>query len=235
MSTVKNVLIVIPAYNEENSIARVVRGIIDDFPEFDYVVVNDGSKDGTEDVCRKNGFNLLDLRVNLGLSAAFQAGARYAFEAGYEYLIQIDGDGQHQPQYIKGMVDYARNENADIVIGSRYIKDKKKNSLRMAGSCIIEWLMYITTHKKICDPTSGMRLYSKRVIRALATNNDLRPEPDSIAWLIKSGAKVAEYPVVMLERQDGESYLSFTKSVKYMWRMCFSILIIQQFRGKEML
>ena len=232
---VKKVLIVIPAYNEESSIIRVVRGIINDFPEFDYVVVNDGSKDGTKDVCKKNDFNLLDLRVNLGLSAAFQAGARYALGAGYEYLIQIDGDGQHQPQYIKGMVDYAHNENADIVIGSRYMSDKKRKSLRMAGSCIIEWLIYVTTHKRISDPTSGMRLYSRRVIKALAVSNDLRPEPDSIAWLIKSGAKVSEYPVVMLERQEGESYLSFTKAVKYMWRMCFSILIIQQFRGKEML
>lgn len=235
MQKKSKVLIVIPAYNEEKSICRVAGKIRDEFSQYDYVVVNDGSKDNTVSVCKENGLNVLNLRVNLGLTAAFQAGVKLALANDYDYVIQIDGDGQHQPQYIGEMLNYAEEHKADIVIGARYLTKNKDYSMRMIGSRLITSLIRITTGEKICDPTSGMRMYNKKAMKALATKGNLRPEPDTISWLIKCGAKVMEYPVIMLERQEGESYLNFTKSIKYMWRMCFSILIVQQLRGREKL
>ena len=97
------ILIVIPAYNEEANIERVVKNLIDNYPQYDYVVVNDGSKDQTAEICKKNHFNLLDQPINLGLAGAFQTGMKYAYEMGYDAAIQFDGDGQHRPEYIEKM------------------------------------------------------------------------------------------------------------------------------------
>ena len=229
------VLIIIPAYNEEESICRVVNEIRENYSEYDYVVVNDGSKDNTVQVCIENGYNLLNLRINCGLTAAFQTGTKYAYKNGYDYAIQIDGDGQHQPKYIKDMVTCAEEKNADVVIGSRFVNQKKNHSMRMIGSRLITGLIKMTTGRRVSDPTSGMRLYNNRIIKAFSCKDSLRPEPDTISWLVKSGAKIEEIPVVMLDRQEGESYLNVTKSIKYMWKMCFSIAIVQQLRGRELM
>ena len=115
-----DVLVVIPAYNEEQNIERVVDNLVTNYPQFDYVVVNDGSRDSTAEICRKNGYNLLDLPVNLGLAGGFQAGLKYAWRNHYAYAIQFDGDGQHRPEYIEGM-RRKMEEGYDIVIGSRFV------------------------------------------------------------------------------------------------------------------
>mgnify|MGYP003237979807 CR=1 FL=1 len=131
------VLIVIPAYNEEANIENVVRELEDKYPQFDYIVVNDGSRDRTAAICRENGFNLLDLPVNLGLAGCFQAGMKYAYHKGYEYAIQFDGDGQHRPEFIEPMMEKMK-EGYEIVIGSRFVNAKKDWSMRMLGSRLIE-------------------------------------------------------------------------------------------------
>lgn len=228
----KEVLIIIPAYNEEANIVRVVKQLEQEYSQYDYIVVNDGSKDKTADICINEGFNLLDLPVNLGLSGAFQAGMKYAYKKGYKYAIQFDGDGQHLPQYIESLLEEMQKGN-QIVIGSRFVTEKKPKTLRMFGSNMISIAIRLSTGKKINDPTSGMRMYDRNMIEKFAKNMDYGPEPDTISHLIRNGIKVSETQVKMEERIAGESYLNAGKAMMYMIRMLCSILIIQNFRKKE--
>ena len=222
-------LIVIPAYNEAESITRVVDDLIQNYPQYDYVVVNDGSRDKTAAICRAKGYHLIDLPVNLGLAGAFQTGLRYAAENGYDCAMQLDADGQHLPQYIAPMLEMLE-DGADIVIGSRFVTVLKPRTLRMLGSYLISWAIRLTTGRKIADPTSGMRLFGPRMIKTLARELNYGPEPDTIAHLIRSGARVCEVPVVMDERIAGKSYLTPLRSIRYMLTMCISIVLIQGFR-----
>ena len=228
-------LIVIPAYNESSNIEKVVKNVKSTYPEYDYVVVNDGSKDNTAQICRDNNFNFLNLPINLGLSGAFQAGVKYAYEHDYDAVMQVDGDGQHQAEFIKKLFKSMEETEADIVIGSRFKEEKKQKTLRMFGSEFIRLLIRWTAHQDISDPTSGMRIYSKRVIKAYATEMNFNPEPDTISYLIKCGAKVEEVQVEMSDREDGESYLNWKTSIIYMIKVCFSIIVIQAFRKKKVL
>ena len=225
-------LIVIPAYNEEDNIARVVGNLVTNYPQYDYVVVNDGSRDHTAAICRANGYRLIDLPVNLGLAGAFQTGLRYAAENGYDCAIQLDADGQHKPEYIAPMLAELE-DGADIVIGSRFLTVKKPKTLRMLGSYIISWSIRLTTGRAICDPTSGMRLFNRAMVEEFAQNLNYGPEPDTISYLIKNGAVVKEVQVEMGERTAGQSYLTFYKSIQYMVKMSISILLIQWFRKRD--
>lgn len=227
------ILIIIPAYNESLNIERVVDNIISNYPQYDYVVVNDGSKDETAEICRQHKYNLIDLSINLGLTGAFQAGIKYAFRHGYDAAIQLDGDGQHDPKYIDEMVKCMVTEKADIIIGSRFINGPKNHSMRMIGADILTAMINLTTGTLIKDPTSGMRLFSRKVLKEFANNMNYSPEPDTISYLIKNGSIIKEVPVVMDERTAGESYLNFKQSVKYMSLMCLSIIFIQQFRRRK--
>ena len=227
----KKVLVVIPAYNEEKNIERVVDNLISNYGQYDYVVVNDGSTDGTRRVCRKRGYNLLDLPVNLGLGGAIKSGMKYANYNQYEYVLQFDGDGQHQAQYIEAMIEKMEETNADIVIGSRFVEKRKPLTPRMIGSQLITYAIWLTTRGKyIGDVTSGMRLFNKRMIKRFGYEMHYSPEPDTLAYLLTRGGKIEEVQVEMLERENGTSYLNFFGSLDYMWQMMFSILIFQWFR-----
>ena len=225
-------LIVIPAYNEEESIVSVVEELTTHYPQYDYVVVNDGSRDKTAAICRAHGYRLIDLPVNLGLAGAFQTGLRYAAENDYDCAMQLDADGQHKPEFIAPMLE-ALEEGNDIVIGSRFLTVKKPKTLRMLGSYIISWSIRLTTGRAICDPTSGMRMFNRRLMQEFAQNLNYGPEPDTISYLIKNGAKVKEVQVEMGERTAGQSYLTFWRSVQYMVKMSISILLIQWFRKRD--
>lgn len=227
----KELLIVIPAYNEEENIENVVNYITTNYGQYDYIVVNDGSKDKTGEICRQNGYELIDLPINLGLAGAFQTGLKYAYEKGYHYAIQFDADGQHRPEFIQAMLDRVK-EGYDIVIGSRFLTQKKGRSLRMVGSKMITVAIKLTTGVRVSDPTSGMRLFSRDMIREFAQNLNYGPEPDTISYLLKNGAKISEVQVKMEERQFGESYLNFMGSAKYMLKMMISILFVQNFRKR---
>ena len=225
-------LIVIPAYNEEENIVRVVDDLTRRFPQYDYVVVNDGSRDKTAALCRAHGYRLIDLPVNLGLAGAFQTGLRYAADNGYDCAMQLDADGQHRPEYIPAMLEELE-DGADIVIGSRFLTVKKPKTLRMVGSYIISWSIRLTTGRAICDPTSGMRLFNRAMVEEFAQNLNYGPEPDTISYLIKNGAKVKEVQVTMGERIAGQSYLNLWRSAQYMVKMSISILLIQWFRKRD--
>ena len=226
-----DLLIIIPAYNEEGSIENVVDNIIRNYSQYDYVIINDGSKDRTSAICHANGYNIVDLPVNLGLAGAFQTGLQYAYEQGYKKAVQFDADGQHLPEYIS-VLEAKMNEGYEMVIGSRFVTEKRETSLRMMGNILISAAIKLTTGKTINDPTSGMRMFSEGLIKEFALNINYGPEPDTVSYLMRHGVKVAEAQVRMEERQAGESYLTLSRSIQYMTHMFVSILIIQNFRKR---
>ena len=223
----------IPAYNEAENIARVVDNLIKDYPQYDYVVINDGSTDDTRKVCSRNGYNILDLPVNTGLSGAIKSGMRYANYYGYDFVVQLDGDGQHDPKYIQDLIDEMDQTGCDIVIGSRFKTERKPINSRMIGSQILTMAICITTGGKyIGDVTSGMRLFNKRMIKRFGYDMHYRPEPDTLAYLLNSNVKIHEVQVTMYERIAGVSYLDFKGSIWYMMKMLFSIFLFQWFRKR---
>ncbi len=223
-------LIIIPAYNEAENIERVVDDLIQNYPQYDYLIINDGSRDATREICRRKGYRFVDLPINVGLTDGVQTGMMYAYRHGYDYALQFDGDGQHDPRYIADMLEAMKE--CDICVASRFVDQKKPKGLRMLGSNIIQFTLKLTTRKTVKDPTSGMRMFNRATMKAMAEHADYGPEPDTLAHLIRSGARVKEVQVEMHERIAGESYLSFSRSIKYMLHMCFSIMFIQWCRKK---
>lgn len=227
-----DILVIIPAYNEEANIAGVAERLIREHPGLDYLIVNDGSVDGTQEICRQREFHTLNLPVNLGLAGAFRAGMRYADRRGYRYAVQFDGDGQHRAEYILPMRE-KMDDGYDIVIASRFVTEKKPHSARMLGSRLISAALRLASGARIQDPTSGMRMYSRRMIELFSDHINYPPEPDTLSWLVKNGARVAEIQAVMDLRVAGVSYLTPLNAVKYMSRTLLSILFIQSFRSKD--
>lgn len=224
-------ILIIPAYNEEGSLEATVETLRATVPSVDFLIVNDGSKDKTVAVCRRNSYPFIDLSTNLGLAGAFQAGMKYAYRHHYECAIQFDADGQHLPKYIPALERAI--ETSDIAIGSRFVLEEKPRSMRMLGSNLIQIAIKITTGQTIKDPTSGMRAFNARMIEQMARGLNFGPEPDTVSYLIKrADAKVVEVPVKMAERFAGESYLNAWASVKYMIRMSISILFMQLVRKR---
>ena len=231
MDSTARTLVIVPAYNEEASIVATVDELRAVIPHVSYVVVNDGSTDRTEALCRAHGYNLVSHPVNLGLAGAFRTGMKYAARHGFDRAIQFDADGQHRPEAIAVLEEAMDASGADVVIGSRFVTRVKPRSLRMLGSDMISTIIRLTARSRIADPTSGMRLYGRRVIEEFARRDDLTPEPDTLAFLIRHrGIKVVERQVSMRERTAGESYLTLSRSVGYMANAFASILFAQWFR-----
>ncbi len=225
-------LVLIPAYNEAQSICRTVEGLLPYLRrDWDYIVVNDGSRDDTAKLCREQGYRLLDLPVNLGLSGAFLAGMKYALEEGYDCVVQFDGDGQHRPEYLGEMLDKLEREKLDIVIGSRFVSEAKPRKLRMLGSDMIALAIRVTSGRWLTDPTSGMRMFDRNMIEKFCRNLNYGPEPDTVAYLMRCGARVGECQVHMDERTAGVSYLNLSRSIYYMLNMMISILLVQFVRS----
>ena len=226
------VLIIIPAYNEALNIEKAVKDVTEN-TNYDYIIVNDCSKDNTKEVCEKNNFNMLSLPINYGLTSGIQLGMKYAYKNNYDVAIQFDGDGQHQAKYLKNLVEEIEKENADIAIGSRFVTEEKPCTLRMLGSAIITFFIKITTGKTIKDTTSGMRAYNKKAIWEFNRNASLTPEPDTLVYMMKKGLKVKEVQVEMKDREFGESYLTPIKSAKYMINTVSAIIFIRAVTRKN--
>lgn len=222
-------LVVIPAYNEALNIKKTVIDLKNNAPDVDYVVVNDGSKDNTLEVLEQNNFNYIDSICNLGLFGAVQTGFKLAMKEKYDVVIQVDGDGQHSAKYIDLLVKEIENGNS-IVIGSRFVDEKKPFTARMIGSRLIAGAIKLITGKTIKDPTSGFRAYDKACIRDYATEMNNPPEPDTLVYMLRKNRKIKEVQVQMSEREFGESYLDLVNTIKYMSRMMVSIFLIQPFR-----
>ena len=226
------VLAIIPCYNEDKNLEHVVKELMEKASSIDFIVVNDGSSDESYKVCLENNFPVIDLPFNLGLANAIQTGMRYAYSSGYEFALQFDGDGQHMPEYIPGLIRCMSESDADIVIGSRFMNGGSRG-FRGLGRWFLRVAIRLATGKKLTDPTSGMRLFNRRMICKFAGQMNHGPEPDTLAYLINCGAKVVEEPVTMRERLAGKSYLGTLAAASYMLRMFVSIIIIQWFRSKE--
>ena len=218
------VLVIIPAYNEEENILRVVRQLEAANTGCDYVVINDCSKDNTPKILDENKINHIDLPVNLGLTGAVQTGYKYAYENNYDAAIQFDGDGQHLPEYIPALVKEIEN-GYDILIGSRFVDEKKHMSARMLGSRLITAMIKLTTGQKINDPTSGMRIINRKLIKDYAYELNRKPEPDTLAYQMKKGFRVKEIQVKMEDRVAGTSiYAGIGSSIQYMLRVLVTII-----------
>ena len=224
------ILAVIPAYNEEECLEQTVTNLVATCPEVDYLIINDGSTDSTEEICCTRGFNHVTLPVNSGLACGFQTGMKYAERHGYDAVVQFDADGQHLPEYVLPMARAMEDEGANIVIASRALVGEGPTGARGAGSKLIGALIRLTSGTRLTDPTSGMRMYDRDMISRFARGYDLTPEPDTVALMARKGAKVVEIPAHMQERQGGTSYLDFGHVVSYMSRICLSILVFQWFR-----
>lgn len=221
-------LVIIPAFNEEESIVTTIEDIKKNAPGFDYIVINDCSKDHTLEICRRNGIKVLDLPINLGIGGAVQTGYLYAYNNGYDVAVQFDGDGQHDASYLKTMADTLEREQADMVIGSRFIEHEgfQSSGIRRIGIRYFSVLTRFLFGKKISDATSGMRMCNRKVMELFVKDYPRDyPEPETVCRLLRKKCKVVEMPVVMRERVNGVSSISPTKSIYYMVKVSLAILI----------
>jgi len=224
----KKVLVIIPAYNEEDSVGKVVEEVKKFLPGVDILVVNDGSKDLTSEEAKASGAVVLDLPFNLGIGGAMQTGYKYAFIKGYDIAIQVDGDGQHDPKEISKLLNTLERNNADIVIGSRFlgVSDFKSSMMRRFGIFIFSKVISIILGQKITDPTSGFRAINKKVIHIFASNYPQDyPEPESLVLLHKFKCNVLEVPINMRQRNAGESSITKIKSIYYMVKVLLAIFV----------
>lgn len=221
-------LVIIPAYNESESILDTVKDIKENAPEFDYVVINDCSKDDTLEICRKNQINVLNLPINLGIGGAVQTGYLYAYNNGYDVAVQFDGDGQHDASYLDKMALVLAQENADMVIGSRFIEKQgfQSSGIRRVGIRYFAFLTKLLFGKRITDATSGMRMCNRKVIELFVKDYPRDyPEPETVCRLLRKKCKVVELPVIMRERSAGVSSISMKKSIYYMIKVSLAIFI----------
>ena len=221
-------IIIIPVYNEEENIERTVESIQKNALDFDYIIINDCSTDHTRKICEENGFNVINLPINLGIGGAVQTGYRYAYEQGYDVAVQVDGDGQHDPKSLEKMAVYLQENGVDMVIGSRFIEKKgfQSSAARRIGISFFSILIKILTGKKITDPTSGLRMVGRNVMDIFSKDYPRDyPEPESVVAILRRNLKVKEIPVIMHERAGGVSSISFKNSVYYMIKVTFAILI----------
>lgn len=221
-------LIIIPAYNEAESLRGVIERLRSTCPQYDYIIVNDGSTDETKELCEKNGYNVINHTVNKGLAEAMRTGMKYALENDYDAALQFDADGQHLSEYINSMVNCMKESGCDIVIGSRFLNSKMPFRLRTLGGKIIFHAVRHAANAELSDPTSGMRLFSADIMSLFIENKHFTPEPDTLAFLIRMGADIREVKVTMEDRMAGQSYLTPINATKYMFKMIKSILYSQK-------
>lgn len=227
----KKIAVIIPAYNEEKSIAEVVKAVHavrSSVIEFTPVVVNDCSKDKTKEIIAKLDCIALNLPINLGIGGAVQTGIKYAFDNGFDYAVQIDGDGQHPPEFIPVLQSEAEKNNWDVAIGSRFINNEgfQSSLFRRGGITYFQYLLQFIIGKKITDATSGMRLMNRKTMQLLyAYYPDEYPEPEALILYARNGLQFGEVPVVMRERLGGESSIKGVfGAAYYMFKVTIAII-----------
>lgn len=228
MERSQKVLIIIPAYNEADNIEKVVDNLTERFPQYDYVIVNDGSTDDTKKVCLQRRYKVLNLPINMGIGGAVQTGYCYAYANDYDIAVQIDGDGQHDVSFLEQMIRYMEEEQADCVIGSRFVEKEgfQSSGLRRAGIKFLSFLGWLLTGVRVKDITSGYRLVNRRFIGIFAQDYPADyPEPEAMVIAAVHGGRIREYPVIMRDRENGTSSITMKKSVYYMFKVTLAMLI----------
>lgn len=221
-------LIIIPAYNEAANIEKVINNIVQNYPQYDYVIINDGSTDKTEKVCINAGYQVLNLPINMGIGGAVQTGYRYAKKNNYDVAVQIDGDGQHDVAFLEDMLKLLESGEADVVIGSRFVQKEgfQSSQIRRVGIRFLSILARILTGVQIRDITSGYRVVNRRFIEIYANDYPADyPEPEAMIIAAVYGGRIKEYPVIMRERENGTSSITFKKSVYYMIKVTLAMLV----------
>lgn len=222
------ILIIIPAYNEEKNIIDVVNNIKKYCPNVDYIIINDCSKDKTKAVIEENGFNYISLPVNMGIGGGVQTGYKYAVENDYDIAIQIDGDGQHDPKYINKLIQPIIDGEANMTIGSRFIEKEgfQTSFMRRVGINFLKVLIRVCCGVTITDATSGFRASDKELTKRFSeVYAQDYPEPEAIIDSVVNGFKIKEVPVIMHERQEGQSSINAFKSVYYMIKVSLAIIL----------
>lgn len=223
------VVIIIPAYNEEASIGNVIQAIRTKAPEVDIVVINDGSKDKTAEVAKATRLaHVITLPLNVGIGGAMQTGYMYAKKHNYDVAVQMDADGQHDPEYLHLLLNSLQKGEADCMIGSRFIeKTAYRSSLsRRTGILFFTGLLRLVTKERFTDPTSGFRAANRKVIDVFANYYpDDYPEVETIVLLQRLGYKVKETSVLMHSRETGASSITPFKSVYYMIKVSLAVLM----------
>jgi glycosyltransferase involved in cell wall biosynthesis len=229
LSTNASEVAVVPAYNEAATVGRVVREIRNRAPEFDVVVVDDGSTDGTGEIAEYAGARVLRHPFNLGIGGAVQSGFIYALDNGYDYAVQVDGDGQHLPEEIHKLTEaMAEDPRLDMVCGSRFLSDHGYPApvSRRTGIHLFAFLLSRIMRRRVSDPTSGFRLYNRRGIALFARDypHDY-PEVEAVLMVHFHRLRMREVPVRMLERGGGTSSIRSGKSVYYMIKVLLAIFV----------
>ena len=224
-------LLIIPAYNEEDSILSLWKNIQEYPIKYDVIVINDGSTDATRDICEQNGIPIINLVHNLGIGGAVQTGYKYASENNYDIAVQFDGDGQHDIRYVEEIIRPIKEDKADLVIGSRFVTGSestfKSSAARQIGIKIISSMIYVVTRKKVWDVTSGFRACNKTILTQFSRGYPIEyPEPITNTELLRKGKRVLELPVVMHERAGGNSSIHSWKNIYFMVNILLSICII---------
>ena len=225
------VLVVIPAYNEDMNIEKVLNELKSDFKEADILVINDCSKDKTKDVVEKDNVNCITLPFNMGYSRAIQTGIMYANDFNYDYVIQFDADGQHIAKEAKKLLEHIEKTGADIVIGSRYMEKNNYNQsfFRKIGTNAFSRLIKWFCKKEITDPLSGFQCLDRKIIERYSKLGMYPEYPDAnlIMELLYEGYIIEEVSVKMRLRELGESmHGGIIKPIKYMIQIFYTIFII---------
>ena len=237
----KRVLLIIPAYNEEDNILNTCNHIYDynkkKGTNYDVIVINDGSTDKTEQILNENKIPHVKLIHNLGIGGAVQTGYKYAYKNNYDIAIQLDGDGQHDVSYVKNLIKPILKNEADFVIGSRFVGKNdsgfRSTTARRMGIKIISLAIKLATNKKVYDTTSGFRACNKALIKRFATDYPLEyPEPITTVEIIRNGFNVMEVSVKMKERSGGVSSIRAWKNIYYMVNVILSIIMVKIRRNK---
>ena len=221
-------LVIIPAYNEEASLARVIASIHEAVPRADIVVINDGSHDRTAAVAEAAGAYVVTLPYNLGIGAAMQTGFLFARDGNYDYAVQVDGDGQHDPKEMGEILKPVLAGEADVVAGARYIEDRGYITpwLRRVGIVILATLISLIVKRRVTDPTSGFRASNRRSITYCAASYPADyPEPESVVEFARAGLNMKEVPVTMNPRYGGQSSITPIRSMNYMAKVVVAIMI----------
>ena len=224
----KRLLVIIPAYNEEASLARVIASVKAAMPQADIVVIDDGSRDDTARVGGIAGAHVVTLPYNLGIGAAMQTGFLFARDGGYDYAVQVDGDGQHDPSEIGEILGPVMAGEADVVAGARYIEDRGYTTPwpRRIGIVILATLISIVVRRRVTDPTSGFRASNRQAIQYCAGHYPPDyPEPESVVQFARAGLRMKEVPVTMNPRYGGQSSITPFRSFYYMVKVVLAIMV----------
>lgn len=226
----KSYLIIIPAYNEEENIAKVLKDIKESNPDADILVVNDGSTDNTSKIAKQMAAMVLDIPFNMGYGGAIQTGFRFATEYGYDFVVTLDGDAQHDPYSVKNLIESMEQEGADVVIGSRFIEGTYKMGIaKKIGVWLFSKIARLYTGMKFTDPTSGFQLFNSNVFSHLSKGDNYPldyPDVNIIMALHKMRFKVVEAPVRMMEKPNGKSMHSGLKPMVYVIKMILAVVMV---------